>query len=49
MLGPLAIGAASDLTGGFDAGLWLLGAVSVALVGLLCLHRGIERRDGAAA
>ena len=49
VLGPLAIGAASDLTGGFDAGLWLLGAVSVAVVGLLCLHRGIERRDGAAA
>ena len=48
VLGPLAIGAASDLTGGFDAGLWLLGAVSVAVVGLLCLHRGIERRDAAA-
>ena len=45
VLGPLAIGAASDLTGGFDAGLWLLGAVSAAVVGLLCLHRGIERRD----
>ena len=48
VLGPLAIGAASDTTGGFDAGLWLLGAVSVAVVGLLCLHRGIERRDAAA-
>ena len=45
VLGPLAIGAASDLTGGFDTGLWLLGAVSAAAVGLLCLHRGIERRD----
>ena len=45
VLGPLAIGAASDLTGGFDAGLWLLGAVSAAVIGLLCLHRGIERRD----
>ena len=45
VLGPLAIGAASDLTGGFDAGLWLLGAVSTAVIGLLCLHRGIERRD----
>ena len=49
VLGPLVIGAASDFTGGFDAGLWLLGAVSVALVGLICLHRGIERRDAAAA
>ena len=48
VLGPLAIGAASDLTGGFEAGLWLLGAVSAAVVGLLCLHRGIERRDAAA-
>ena len=47
VLGPLAIGAASDLTGGFDAGLWLLGAVSGAVIGLLCLHRGIERRDAA--
>ena len=49
VLGPLAIGAASDLTGGFDAGLWLLGAVSAAVIGLLCLHRGIERQDRAAA
>ena len=47
VLGPLAVGAASDLTGGFDAGLWLLGGVSAALVGLLYLHRGIERRDAA--
>ena len=47
VLGPLAIGAASDLTGGFDAGLWLLGAVSAAVIGLLSLHRGIERRDAA--
>ena len=47
VLGPLAIGAASDLTGGFDAGLWLLGAVSAAVIGLLTLHRGIERRDAA--
>ena len=47
VLGPLAIGAASDLTGGFDAGLWLLGAVSGAVIGLLCLHRGIEQRDAA--
>ena len=47
VLGPLAIGAASDLTGGFDTGLWLLGAVSAAAVGLLCLHHGIERRDAA--
>ena len=47
VLGPLVIGAASDLTGGFDAGLWLLGAVSVGLVGLLGLHRGIERREAA--
>ena len=49
VLGPLAIGATWDLTGGFDAGLWLLGAVSAALVGLLYLHRGIERRDTIAA
>ncbi len=49
VLGPLVIGAMWDLTGGFDAGLWLLGAVSLALVGLLYLHRGIERRDIAAA
>ena len=47
VLGPLAIGAASDLTGGFDAGLCILGAVSAAVIGLLCLHRGIERRDAA--
>ena len=47
VLGPLAIGAASDLTGGFEAGLWLLGAVSAAVIGLLSLHRGIERRDAA--
>ena len=32
VLGPLVIGAMWDLTGGFDAGLWLLGAVSVAIV-----------------
>ena len=49
VLGPLVIGAMWDLTGGFDAGLWLLGAVSLAIVGLLYLHRGIERRDIAAA
>ena len=49
VLGPLVIGAMWDLTGGFDAGLWVLGAVSVAIVGLLYLHRGIERRDIAAA
>ncbi len=42
VLGPLAIGAASDLTGGFDAGLWLLGAVSAGVIGLLYLHRAIE-------
>ena len=49
VLGPLVIGAMWDLTSGFDAGLGLLGAVSVALVGLLYLQRGIERRDMAAA
>ena len=48
VLGPLAIGAASDLTGGFDAGMWLLGAVSLGVVGFLCLHRAVERRDAAA-
>ena len=42
VLGPLAIGAASDLTGGFGAGLWLLGAVSAGVIGLLYLHRAIE-------
>ncbi len=49
VLGPLVIGAMWDLTSGFDAGLGLLGAVSVAIVGLLYLHRGIERRDIASA
>ena len=49
VLGPLAIGAASDFAGGFDAGMWLLGAVSLALVGLLHLHRAIERRDAVAS
>ena len=48
VLGPLAIGAASDLTGGFDAGMWLLGAVSLAVIAFLCLHRAVERRDAAA-
>ena len=47
VLGPLAIGAASDLTGGFDAGLWLLGAVSAALIALLYRLRAIERSDAA--
>ena len=47
VLGPLAIGAASDLTGGFDAGLWLLGGVSAALIALLFRLRTIERRDPA--
>ena len=49
VLGPLAIGAASDLTGGFDAGLWLLGAVSAGVIALLCLHRATERNAGAAS
>ena len=48
VLGPLAIGAASDLTGGFDAGLWLLGAVSAGVVALLYLHRATERNAEAA-
>ena len=47
VLGPLAIGAASDASGGFGAGIWLLGAVSAALIALLHLHRAIERRDPA--
>ena len=49
VLGPLAIGAASDLTGGFDAGLWLLGAVSAGVVALLYLHRATERNAEAAS
>ena len=48
VLGPLAIGAASDLTGAFDVGLWLTGAVGAAIVGLLYGHRAIERRTGTA-
>ena len=47
VLGPLAIGAASDASGGFGAGIWLLGAVSAALIALLYLHRAIERRNPA--
>ena len=49
VLGPLAIGAASDLTGGFNAGLWLLGAVSAGVVALLYLHRATERNAEAAS
>ena len=49
VLGPLAIGAASDLTGGFDVGIWLLGAVSLAVIGLLYLHRATERRVATAS
>ena len=49
VLGPLAIGAASDLTGGFDAGLWLLGAVSAGVIALLYLHRATERNAEAAS
>ena len=49
VLGPLAIGAASDLTGGFGAGLWLLGAVSAGVVALLYLHRATERNAEAAS
>ena len=48
VLGPLTIGAMSDITGGFGAGMWLLGAVSAAVIGLLCLHRASERRAPAA-
>ncbi len=49
VLGPLAIGAASDLTGGFGVGIWLLGAVNAVVIGLLYLHRAIERRDAMVA
>ncbi len=49
VLGPLAIGAASDLTGGFDAGLWLLGATSAGLIGLINLYRSVERRAAVVA
>ena len=48
VLGPLTIGAMSDITGGFDAGMGLLGAVSAGVIGLLCLHRATERRAAAA-
>jgi len=44
VLGPLTIGAASDLTGGFAAGIWFLGAISAGLIGLLYVHRAVERR-----
>ena len=48
-IGPFALGAARDLTGNFEASLWLLVAVAVALVGCCLLlspsrlRRGIRR------
>ncbi len=48
VLGPLAVGAASDLAGGFGPGICLLGAVSAAVAALLPLHRAMERRAAAA-
>ena len=49
VLGPLTIGAASDLTGGFAAGIWILGAVSAGVIGLLYVQRAIERRPAVVA
>ncbi len=44
VLGPLTIGMVSDLTGGFDGALWMMIAISGALVLLLMAHRAAERR-----
>jgi len=44
VLGPPTIGALSDATGSFDAGLLVLAAVSVVMFVLLFLHRASERR-----
>ncbi|MEQ8248214.1 MAG: MFS transporter [Alphaproteobacteria bacterium] len=44
VLGPLTIGMVSDLTGGFDGALWMMIAISGALVLLLFAHRAAERR-----
>ena len=44
VLGPLTIGMVSDLTGGFDCALWMMIAISGALVLLLMAHRAAERR-----
>jgi len=46
VLGPLSMGAISDLTGGFDLALWLLVAISAVLIVLLFAHRAAEARAG---
>jgi cyanate permease len=49
VLGPLTIGALFDGTGGFSPGIWLLATVSAVLIGLLYLHRSVERRAAVVA
>lgn len=44
VLGPLSIGVVADLTGGFNGALWMMIAVSGALVLLLFAHRNAEQR-----
>ena len=44
VLGPLSIGVVVDVTGGFNGALWMMIAVSGALVLLLFSHRSAERR-----
>ena len=44
VLGPPTIGALSDATGSFDAGLLVLAAISVVMFVLLFFHRASERR-----
>ena len=47
VLGPLSIGWMADVTGGFDAALWFLTAVSVVLLLLLLPLRADMRRSAA--
>ena len=49
VLGPFSIGVVADLTGGFNGALWMMIAVSGALVLLLLAHRNAERRAAALA
>lgn len=49
VLGPLSMGAISDLTGGFGLALWMLIGISAVLILLLLVHRGAERRAALAA
>ena len=47
VLGPPTIGALSDATGSFDAGLLVLAAVSAVMLVVLFFHRASERRESA--